>query len=130
MVRSHSHRCQGASVRQGSWKNRDRSYRLPPLGTGWCGGLHRLTLSEPSAFPDRGDEATPSPGACLRDFHQVEIGLAALLGDKKELLPVRMPGRVVIFPRMARDPAQGRAVGVHDIDLVIAVAVAGERDPL
>src|SRR5437588_8041692 len=66
----------------------------------------------------------------LGDFHQVEVGLAALLGDEKEPLPVRMPGRVVVFPRMAGDPALRRAVGIHDVDLVCRLLLEKKSDPL
>ncbi len=52
----------------------------------------------------------------------------ALLLDKRNRPPIRRPGRIEIVRRRPGQVAQPAAVGVHHVDLGVAVASADERD--
>src|SRR5437016_87055 len=77
-----------------------------------------------------GTEPAGARSRGLDDVEDVQVVVAVALGDGDDLFAGRVPGgKVGAVGVLGGIPRPG-TVGVHDIDLVIAVAPAGKADPL
>ena len=60
--------------------------------------------------------------------HDVDLGVAVTFSGKRDLHPVRGPGRLPVLACVGRQSDHVRPVRIHHIDLSVAVLVRPERD--
>src|SRR5437867_3434965 len=92
----------------------------------WPGFLSRLTRCLPTRTSWLGGISSRHQS----DRSQVQIALPAAIRSHQDVFAVRMPRREIVLVGVIRYSPDTRAVGVHDIDLVVAVPVAGEGNLL
>ena len=61
---------------------------------------------------------------------EIKVRAAVSIGNEEQPPSVGVPGGMIITGGVRRDVVRVRSVGIHDVDLVIPVAIARESDPL